>query len=102
MTDEVKHKGHGWDAAKLLGIVVTIGTIVFSAGAANEKLRNIESARKAEAEQQSQRTRVHEDRYEKLRSAVDGIGVKVESLTEELKRVRWQRRRATPGVDPRP
>jgi len=94
-------KGHGWDAAKLLTAVTFLFTVIFGAGKLVQKLETIEAARKYEAEQQAQRTRVHEDRYEKLRSAVDGIGVKVESLTEELKRVRWQRRRAA-GVDSRP
>lgn len=103
---ERKKDGHAWDAAKLLGVVLTICTFIFGAGAANEKLKNIESARKAEADQQAQRTRLQDDRDEKLKSAVDGLAIKVEMLTEQVKQQarerRWRHVPGRPPVDDRP
>jgi hypothetical protein len=92
------------DVAKLLGLVVTIGTIIFGAGKLVAKLENIEASQKSREEQQAHRTRRDDDRYEKLKSAVDGLGDKVESLTEQVKQARaprWRRREAG-GIDTKP
>ena len=102
-----------WAAIKsFIGPALTIGAIVFGAGAANEKLKSLEEHRKADAEVQAQRVRLEDDRYGKLSSAFDALAGRVEAQTEELKRVRWQRRGAgagsgrprdaTPRVDERP
>ncbi len=94
----IAKEGHGYDVAKLLGIVVTIGTIIFGAGAANEKLKNIDANQSAAGEQQKHRIRLEDDRYEKLKSAFDALGTKVDALTEQVRQARIPhhgRRRAT-------
>lgn len=86
-------KGQGaMDIAKLLGLVLTISTIIFGAGKLVAKLENIDGAQKAREEQQAQRERLNDDRYEKLKSAFDAMGKRFEDLTDEVKDMKRQRR----------
>ncbi len=99
-------KGHGWDAAKLIGVALTIGTIIFSAGAANEKLKNIDARQMVADQQREHRNRLRDDRDEKLKSAFEGLSAKVDDLAEQVKQQRarpWRRREAVRlPVDERP
>ena len=100
---EPKKDGHGWDAAKLIGVVLTIGTIIFGAGKLVAKLENIEASQKVADDQQANRTRVHDDRYDKLKSSVDGMANKVDDLTEQVRRARtWRGGRRRETMDNRP
>jgi hypothetical protein len=100
-------RSNGLDVAKLLGIALTIGTIIFGAGAANEKLKIIDANQKAADEQKKHRSRLEDDRYDKLKSASDSQGGKIDALSEQLQQISrarsWRRREAArPAVDDRP
>lgn len=107
MSDEKKHGPLG-DVVKVGAFLVTIGTIIFGAGAANEKLKHMEAGRQAEVENQAQRARLQDDRHEKLTSAIEALDKRVEVLTDQMKRAREarreRRREAAPaaGFDTRP
>jgi hypothetical protein len=98
VVDVRRAAGQGMDIAKMLGVVVTICTIIFSAGAANEKLKQLEANQRAFVEQQRQHNRLQDDRSEKSSSAVTDLTQQVRELTEQLKRLRVTRprRRAEP------
>jgi len=87
-------------------VALTIGTIIFSAGAANEKLKNIDARQMVADQQREHRNRLRDDRDEKLKSAFEGLSAKVDDLAEQVKQQRarpWRRREAVRlPVDERP
>lgn len=104
MSDEKKH---GLDIGiKLIGVALTIGGIVFSAGVLSEKLKHIEENQRAADGMHTRRVQRDDDRYEKLNRAVEELSGKVDGLAEQMKQARPPRRRHrdadSGGIDTRP
>jgi len=103
-----KDRGGGLDLAfKLIGLTITVGTIVFGAGALSEKLKHIEENQKAADGMRVEEKQQQHERDRGVMKAIDRLGQRVDDLSEQLKQqTRAQRhvhrRGATDDGDPRP
>jgi uncharacterized protein HemX len=89
---EVKSTSRSVDVAKLLGLVMTIGTFVFSAGALTERLKNSEENQKVVAAAQREHNRQQDKRMDDLSASVANLGKQLEQLAEQLRDQRAPRR----------
>lgn len=104
---EPKKDRGGLDLAfKIIGLAITVSTIIFGAGALSEKLKHIEENQKAADGMRAEEKQQQHERDRGVMKAIDRLGQRVDDLSEQFKQTRTQRhdrrREDSRGVDPRP